>query len=422
MGGRGRMYLYQLLNDYDSLQYRKLDPKLNKKDIDRKGLYLNDFGSLSNSHLNLINKIYRYFNNNDDKAYKKLVNRGITPSGGLEKNGVYYGSPYIWIKPISRGNIDETIVSVELYLMYADRLYGFQCGKPRKDLTNTGTLNYRRFLHACKDCGVDIDSYKLPDLKTAQEVKASIKSPYIYTIDNFYPEYLYFGYIDKVNHIDIHEAYRAGLYEHHPELEPVFNKIDEKYKEHGVNKDITNMSLGMFQSKYIGYRLANLSKEAIEWTRDKVQAIASQIKKAGGLILGFNTDGLFYRMLDGSIYHGEGEGDKVGQWHNDYTEMDWLPLGSNWVCLSGYDKHGHKGFYKAMRGQYKYSDVKPYEAWDCWQDILKALATQEYKVVSFDDKKGWKVDIIKNELIKADRNSTKPINITKKVLQERRSL
>lgn len=413
------MYLHKCL---DGLIYRQLEPTNNKKDIDRHGLKMNDFGGLSNSHLETINKVYRYFNNTKDLGFKQLVNKGITPSGGLEKNGVYYGSPYLWTKQIMRGNLNETIVSIELYVMYQDRLYGLTCGNPRRELTNTGTLNYRRFLHACKDCNIDIEKYKLPDLETAKKVKASIKSPLIFTIDNFYPEYLYFGYIDHVNHIDIHEAYRAGLYEHHPELAPVFEKIDEKYKEHHVNKDITNMTLGMFQSKYIGYRLSNLAKEAIEWTRNKVEAIAKQIKKAGGLILGFNTDGLFYRMPSGKIYHGEGEGEQVGQWQNDYTEMNWLPLGSNWVCLSGYDKHGHKGFYKAMRGQYKYSDVKPYETWDCWSDIVKALATQQYKEITFDEEKGWNVVIIKDNEIKADRKSNEPINITKKIIGEHRTL
>lgn len=413
------MYLYQYL---EGLVYRVLDPTNNKKDIDRHGLKMNDFGSLSNRHLETINKIYRYFNDTKDLGYRKLVNKGITPSGGLEKNGVYYGSPYLWTKQIMRGNLNETIVSVELYLMYQDKLYGLQCGKPRPELTNTGTLNYRRFLHACKECNIDIEKYKLPDLKTAQEVKTSIKAPLIFTIDNFYPEYLYFGYIDHVYHIDIHEAYRAGLYQNHPEFAPVFDKIDEKYKEHHVNKDVTNMTLGMFQSKYIGYRLANLAKEAIEWTRDKVQEIAKQIKAAGGLILGYNTDGLFYRMPNGKEYHGKGEGDKVGEWANDFKDMKWLPLGSNWVCLDGIDKKGHRGFYKAMRGQYKYSDIKPYETWDCWTDIVKALASQQFKEITFDECKGWSVKIFKNEEIKADRKSNEPINITAKILKERRTL
>lgn len=398
--------------DKKKYQYREIkESETWKKRIDKKNMKCNFLGLLSNENIEPINVIYRHFATTENSL--KLSLREITPSGGLSKNSLYYGLPYIWLKPITRGNHAETIVCVDMYLFYDNRLYYFQCGNPRREKTKTGTINYRRFITACKENNVDLKKYEVDNGK---ELKETIKAPLILTIDNLKPNYLTYGYINKVNHIDIHEAYRAGLYYYHPEFKNVFKYIDEKWPDHETNKAITNMTLGMFQSKYVGYKLTPLAKECIEWTRDTITNISLDIKRKGGKILGFNTDGVFYRMRDGSIYHGKGEGKEVGQWENDMTELDWLPLGCNWVALDGYKK-GVRGFYKAMRGNYLYADEKPQEMWDCWEDILKALESQDLKDVTFDKKRGYKIDIIKDDEIIYKRQSVNPVDITNEYMK-----
>ena len=39
------------------------------------------------------------------------------------------------------------------------------------------------------------------------------------------------------------------------------------------------------------------------------------MKKKGRIVLSFNTDGIWYK---GPVFHWEGEGESLGEWHNDH--------------------------------------------------------------------------------------------------------
>ena len=47
-----------------------------------------------------------------------------------------------------------------------------------------------------------------------------------------------------------------------------------------------------------------------------MRELAKQLKDSGRMVLAYNTDGIWYC---GEIYHGEGEGNGLGQWSNDHT-------------------------------------------------------------------------------------------------------
>ena len=63
-------------------------------------------------------------------------------------------------------------------------------------------------------------------------------------------------------------------------------------------------------------RWAHLSRDAIKDNNDRVKKLAETLEKKGRMVLSFNTDGIWYK---GPVYHGEGEGDGLGEWHNDHV-------------------------------------------------------------------------------------------------------
>ena len=80
-------------------------------------------------------------------------------------------------------------------------------------------------------------------------------------------------------------------------------------------KNILNFSIGFMQSLGgCSARWAHLSRDAIKDNNDRVRELARRLDKSGRLVISFNTDGIWYR---GPVFHGKGEGDNMGDWHND---------------------------------------------------------------------------------------------------------
>ena len=46
--------------------------------------------------------------------------------------------------------------------------------------------------------------------------------------------------------------------------------------------------------------------------------LTEKMEKHGFLVIGYNTDGIFYSHPDGLDYHDENEGDDMGQWSTDH--------------------------------------------------------------------------------------------------------
>lgn len=367
-----------------------------KKDINIGGgkkMYYTNL-PLNESSFRFLNTIYSSFD-----GMRGFSKREITPSGGLSIQGVNPLMSYYWIKTIERGFLEKTIASFDLFVYIPGRLYGFTCGAPRLEIKKAGGVAMKKLVKCARAINFDLTKYKDPN---GVETKKTIAHPLIKCLYPILP--FEYGAVNGVCHLDLNESYRSRLVEAIPEFAPLFAEVDRQYPDHKENKDIINMSIGMFQSeRYMGANYANLSKIAIDGTRRKIEELSDDLLRAGYLILGYNTDGIWYRASSEKVpmvYHAKGEGLKPGMWKNDYTDCLFVPLssGGNWCVLKG--KHyGKDGFWKALRGNFGYSAVKKYEDWDSWDDIVKAMESAEVPIIRFDEDKGWS---LKKERIYAD--------------------
>lgn len=366
---------------------------------------------MNESSIHFLNIIYHSFDGLHDFSRKE-----ITPSGGLSIAGVNTLFAYYWIKNIERGFLDKTIVAFDLFVYVNFRLYGFTCGSARAEIKKTGGIAMQKLLTCAKAVNFDLTKYRAKD---GIAVKKTIAHPLIACLYPILP--LEFGSINQVCHLDLNESYRSRIAEAIPDFKVLFDEVDKEFPDHKENKDIINMSIGMFQSeRYMGANYANISKIAIDGTRKKIEEISDDLRKAGYLILGYNTDGIWYRSASSEtpmVYHGKGEGNKPGGWKNDFIDCNFVPLsaGGNWCVLKG--KHyGKEGFWKALRGNYSYAEVKKYEDWECWEDIVKAMSSAEVAIINFDKLKGWslkrqklylddyKLPVVKDATLKVLRN------------------
>lgn len=182
----------------------------------------------------------------------------------------------------------------------------FRTETPKKLSGRAAFTKFKRLL--LKD-NIDLDDYIIDN---GPEVKKDIETYIVKANHEFYLDKIF----KSANHIDFHSSFSAGLANTHPEFKPTLEKIFRDREKDEINKHILNFSIGFMQS--IGgcnARWAHLSKDAIKDNNDRVRNLAQKVEKSGRRVLLFNTDGFWY---DGPIYHGEGEGEGLGEWHNDH--------------------------------------------------------------------------------------------------------
>lgn len=378
--------------DRHKFVYRKIKKKsdINIKrghgDIFYNNLVMNE------KSLNIVNTIYMAFD-----GFRQICKKPMTDSGGISTTGVNILFPYYWVMNVERGFFASYIVSFDLFVYLPGepgRLYAFTVGQPRREIKSAGGVAMKKLLGCARAINFDLTKYREKDVYTATWVtKPSIAHPLIRCLYPLLP--FEYGAVNGVCHLDLNESYRGCLEAVHPEFKELFAEVDKEYPDHQENKDIINMSIGMFQSKYMGYMYSGLAKTAIDGTRQRILDISKDMSKQGYLILGYNTDGIWYRNSTASlpqVYHGEGEGTKPWQFKTDYIDCLWVPLskGGNWCVIDGLHR-GHRGFWKALRGNFAYAQVKEYEQWDCWEDVVKAMESEEVSIITFEEDKGWKL-------------------------------
>ena len=233
---------------------------------------------------------------------KSISNRIIrTPSGGISYST--RGEASDW-RRLSHC-VEITILSG----------YGFWRFQFRSKTANKGKMAGRsafsRFRKMLKEDGIDLADY---EIENGKEIKEQIEKPMI--------SFAFQGYagitFEKAHHIDFHSSYPAGLANTHPEFRKTLKRIYDKRKEGEIYKAILVYSIGFMQSIALcGAKWAHLSKDAIADNNARVRDMCSRLKKSGRFPILFNTDGIWYA---GEIYHGEGEGQDMGQWSNDHTD------------------------------------------------------------------------------------------------------
>lgn len=301
-----------------------------------------------------------------NEIYLWLKKQGLytlerTSSGGI-KSGPHRKRP-AW-------DIKTNKVCVELTVLMEGLAWRiqFRTRPPQKMSGRKAFVTFKRIL--LKN-GIDLEKYAI---ENGREVKEEIEKPLIGAARDIFYDYTF----EKVNHIDFHSSYAGGLANTHPEFRSVLEELYQKRDKKEEYKNILNFSIGFMQSiSGCKARWAHLSRDAIKDNNDRVRNLAETLKKKGRIVISFNTDGIWYK---GAVYHGEGEGTGLGQWHNDHINCKFR------ARSAGAYEFIEKGIYQAVvRGVLSESKSD----WS-WGDIYEKKA--EPKLFYFGEEEGVKVD------------------------------
>lgn len=365
-----------------------------------------------------------------NKAFLSLprinaIVRPMTKAGYCSVSGVHKYSVRMWFDNIVKNG---AIVGFKLVIKAVDKVYCWKMGYNSNINGISGHDAFNILKPIMKKAGFDIDKY---NSNNGEEIKKEIKSPLISTVSlspqsenylydnykNWWANYQLLGdhyYFKHVNHIDLHQAYPSAIIKHDPKFLAVVNLVNSRY-DHKKSKEILNKAIGYCQSVYCGFKYAELSKIAINTTVDYMLKLRDKLVSQGFLVLGYNTDGIWY--IDGTgrnrLYTDEDEHEGLCGWSHDYVDCDWWPIGANWVCLDGTKKGTPHTFDFALRGNYLYNE-KPRAEWNSVEDIIKAINSEIFYRINFDIETGWKVDRIEQ----ADNKIQVPTNGTRELLKE----
>jgi hypothetical protein len=291
-----------------------------------------------------------------------------TKSGGIKKGPKYLTNTYAW--DYQKSSIGIMITICLGGLTYCIK-YGNHKGKHAPEIYPNEA--FRIFDEKCLEYGINLNKYKISN---GQEVKAEIESPlismeYIHTEED--------EGLDNVHHLDFHNSYPAGLANKYPEFRPVIEYFYDKRKEDPVNKAVLNYTIGWMQSwapdKGRFANWAHLSKAAISDNNRRILMKAIELQASGREIIGYNTDGIWYR---GEVYHGPGEGSKLGEWENDHVNCKFRAKSAG-----AYEFIENGKYYAVVRGSTGLDAIKDRNDW-AWGDIYKTGVKYFY----FNEEKG----------------------------------
>ena len=303
------------------------------------------------------NSIYLHFK----RSNLNMLDR--TPRGTIKKNR---NNKYAW-------DYRQSSLGAIITVIMCGKIYCYKIGVFKKDSDgNRPDIAFSKFNQACLDNGINLDNYKIDN---GDEVKKTIRKPLIYM------KY-HMSELDKplnnVHHLDFHSSYPAGLCNTHPEFRKVIEPMYEQRKQFPHYKDILNFTIGYMQSSkgHLRAEWAHLSKDAIDDNIYRVLSTSMELQSNGREIIGYNTDGIWYK---GEIYHNENEGNKLGQWSNDYINCTFRSKSDGaYEFIDGDNK-----YHPVVRGLIGYDSIKDRDDWE-WGDIYKGESIK----FKFDDKVG----------------------------------
>lgn len=286
-----------------------------------------------------------------------------TASGGMKKDG--YRDRY---------GIRETHSTTELIIYYNCRLT--RCcfrNAPKSDEEEKkkaiyGAQCFKEFRRICETFGVDLD-----DLALTPEEGAAIKKTIPKAKISMSPLCLNMELRGgNIHHLDFNSSFLSGMKEYKPELGPALDYMYEHRKDNPLMKNVMVQSWGYMQSlKCAKARWAHLSKAGIEWNNKMIELYAQKLRDNGDIILGFNTDGIWYK---GPIFHDELEGTGLGKWKNDHVNCQAFRAKSN-GAYEYIDEDGK--YHPVMRGTTRLEQTKPRSEWE-WGDIYKTEVIEFY--------------------------------------------
>ena len=251
-------------------------------------------------------------------------------------------------------------------LVYAGFLYRFvyrpALSTDEVEFTGLDALKLMR-----EECGDILKPYALKTNEEVAEVKKRI--PKVMIKLTSFGELLRNQDIYNVVHLDINSAFPAGVVATHPEFKEFFERhyaLRHKDKKH---KAVMNYAIGAAQSlKIRGNRYPQLAKDGIQWTIDKLNELTSKLMSKGYLVLGYNTDGIFYKKRENQqLYTDKDEGTELGQWKTDavFDKIRFKSAGSYEYEINGV-------YHPVVRGATRLDKIKPRSDWK-WGDIYQAI-------------------------------------------------
>ena len=224
------------------------------------------------------------------------------------------------------------------------------------DKTMSGREAFQKFKEILKKYKINLDDYAIDN---GLEVKQEIEKPLIKMDNPAYKDCIF----ENVHHIDFHNSYPGGLANTHPEFKEPIEYCYNKRHDDPIYKAILNFSIGFMQSQWCGYQFAHLSKDAISDNNRRIREVADKLRQSGRIILSFNTDGIWYK---GDIYHGELEGDAIGEWRNDHINCKFRMKSDG-----AYEFIENNNYHPVVRGFTKLDYIKDRSKWS-WGDIYQA--------------------------------------------------
>ena len=280
------------------------------------------------------NKIYLWLKN------QNLYKLERTASGGI-KSGPHRRRP-AWDIKVNR-------ICVELTVLFEGCAWRIQFRTKLPDKMS-GRKAFTSFKRMLLKRGIDLEKYAI---ENGPEVKEQIEKPLIGAKREIFYDYTF----EKVNHIDFHSSYAGGLANTHSEFREFLTELYEKREEKEEYKNILNFSIGFMQSlSGCKARWAHLSRDAIKDNNERVKKLAEMLEKKGRIVLSFNTDGIWYK---GAVFHGEGEGDGLGQWHNDHVNCKFRAksAGSYEFIENGVYHAVVRGIANEIKTDWKWGDI-----------------------------------------------------------------
>lgn len=347
------MDIVEFLTQYAGAKYKIQGTKYNQYSTNPVNLGFNDVDR------NIFNNIYKYLQNSDLNGLIR------TKSGGIKK---CINNRYAYDVTHSKSGARMTII-------VDGKVWVFRVGALKMQEHQIPPWKaWNEFISCCSNNDLDIDSYKVTE-QEGLEIKKTIPSPLISM--KYHMSENEQG-ITNVHHIDFHNSYPAGLVNTHPEFRNIIEPMYTLRKLKPEYKLILVEIIGCMQSpkKQWKAQWAHLAKDAIRDNNTRVSFLAKLIELSGGEIIGFNTDGIWYKRP--VPYHGANEGDGLGQWHNDHTNCIFRSKSNG-----AYEFIENGIYHPVIRGESTYERLVPKDKWK-WGDIYKG----DTVMLKWDEKEG----------------------------------
>lgn len=283
----------------------------------------------------------------------------FTYNGHLSKKGLQTGGA-VWSDLTSK-------TSLEFLFSYRARIYRFvfratvEKEEHEEIMSGVDALKIMRL-----ECKEELKPFALRNNASVQEIKDKIPKYQI----NLTPfgQMLVDKELENTFHIDINSAFPAGVVANYPQFRPFFEKHYKLRHTAPIHKAIMNYAIGAAQSiKIRGNRYPELARAGIEWTNSKLAELTIKLKKAGYMVLGYNTDGIFVMKKNKMqlLYSDEDEGTELGQWKISHV-FDKLRFKS----AGSYEYIENRVYHPVVRGLTTLDKIKSRDKWE-WGDIYQ---------------------------------------------------